>query len=135
MVAKQKLLEQELVKLSKGDGQHKYNFESVFSDEESDYTSLSFKNCYAEASLSLGRCSKEWQQRWSDTNGTSSGDANDKVFNEYYSYDDGLTDDMTKLVRWGYGSLASATTKSISFIKKISNACLLCWGERCVLRR
>lgn len=122
LLKKQKLLEQEVIELSNGAGPEKYDFEDTFSpDESSDDAILSFKSCYVEASLSLGRCSKDLQKWWSDSTETtesSSRDATEEKPNEYPSQDDGFTDDMSKIVRWGYDSLASTTTQSFSFIEK-----------------
>jgi len=121
LIKKQKLLEEEVMELSKmGDGPGKYNFEGILPPEQSeDEALLSFKNCYVEASLSLGLCSKDLQKWWSDTDDSSAHDANkDTSDNEYFSYDDGFTEDMSKLVRWGYDSIASTTAQSYSFIEK-----------------
>jgi len=122
LIKKQKLLEQEVIELSQvGDGPGKYNFEGIFPPEQSDDEAfLSFKNCYVEASLSLGRCSKDLQKWWSsgDTD-NSAHDANEETSDdEHFSYDDGFTEDMSKFVRWGYDSIASTTTQSYSFIEK-----------------
>mmetsp|Transcript_38473 Transcript_38473/g.69344 ORF Transcript_38473/g.69344 Transcript_38473/m.69344 type:complete len:403 (+) Transcript_38473:163-1371(+) len=105
LVKKQKLLEQVM--------------EGVKADDDA---LLSFKNCYVEASLSLGRCSNEWQRWWSDTSDSSSAHhgTEKETSNDYssYDYDGGFTDDMSKLVKSFSNSLASTTAQSYSFIEK-----------------
>ena len=88
--------------------------ESMFAPEPSDDDKiLSIKTCYVEASLSLGRCSKEWQNWWSDTsNGSNGRDTADE------SYDEGFTTDLSKLVKSFTKSLAATTTQSYMFVEK-----------------
>jgi hypothetical protein len=92
-------------------------------DEPEEDTILSIKNCYIEASLSLGQCSKEWQRWWyhQANEGSSTHEHGDdkEDANEYHSsYDDGFTDDMEKLVSKVKSGLKVTTAQSYSFIEK-----------------
>ena len=119
LLEKQKLLEEIIKNASKGS-----DYDALFlQDESEDDTILSIKNCYIEASLSLGQCSKEWQRWWyhQANEGSSTHEHGDdkEDANEYHSfYDDGFTDDMEKLVSKVKSSLASTKVKSYSFIEK-----------------
>jgi hypothetical protein len=87
--------------------------EDVFGPDRSDDDKiLSIKTCYLEASLSLGRCSKEWQSWWYNTPGDSSvSDADDE------SDDDEFTTDLSKLAKSFTKSLAATTTQSYMFVE------------------
>ncbi|KAL3762499.1 hypothetical protein ACHAWU_008202 [Discostella pseudostelligera] len=72
---------------------------------------LSFKNCYVEATLSLGHCSKELQDWWFKSNYSTNAPSNDE--------EDGFTSDMAKLVSGVKDSLATTTTQSYNFIESV----------------
>lgn len=122
LIKKQNILEEVIERARK-----ESKYEDIFShDHERNEAVLSFKNCYVEASLSLGRCTKEWQKWWSDdgtpaedsgsTNADAEKDHNQK--NEYTTYDDGFADDMSKFMKTFTSGLASTTTQSYSLVKK-----------------
>ena len=120
LLEKQKILEGIIKNASKGS-----DYDALFlqDDEPEDDTILSIKNCYIEASLSLGQCSKEWQRWWyhqaNEESSTHEHGDDKEDANEYHSsYDDGFTDDMEKLLRKVKSSLASTKVKSYSFIEK-----------------
>jgi len=120
LVKQQKLLEQEIQQM-KSHGNS--NYEGIFSPDGSDDDKLvSFKNCYIEASLSLGRCSKELQKRWYGSDNTSGSDRPTKEEtsneNDLYDYDGAFTEDISKLVKHFTNSLSSTTAQSYSFIEK-----------------
>jgi len=89
------------------------SYEDVLgSDRSVDDKILSIKTCYVEASLSLGRCSKEWQSWWYNTPEDGNGNDTD---NE--SYDDEFTTDLSKLAKSFTKSLAATTTQSYMFVE------------------
>ena len=101
-------------------GSDKSDFEGFFPHhkQSDDEAVLSFKNCYVEASISLGACSREWQRRWwSDTKSGSSRGPEDEE-DDIFSYDDGFADDMHRLVTSFKDSVASKTTRSYSYVQK-----------------
>jgi len=90
---------------------HKWKFEKGHweIDDEDDNTVLSFKNCYIEASLALGQCSKKWQD-WIFGQGENSDD--------YTTDEDGFTDDMTRLLDGLVDGVTAASSSSFSFVEK-----------------
>lgn len=88
-------------------------------DDEDDNIVVSFKNCYLEASIALGRCSKEWQD-WLFGE-------NEEIEESYSSHDDGFTDDMEKLVDWvadGVVAASSSMNESLSEIGKVFSSAM-----------
>ncbi len=79
-------------------------------DDDDDNIVLSFKNCYLEASLALGQCSKKWQDWFMGQDGVDS--------DEFATDEDGFTDDMTRLVDGIIDGVAAASTNSFSFVEK-----------------
>ncbi|KAL7444134.1 hypothetical protein ACHAXH_008638 [Discostella pseudostelligera] len=82
-----------------------------YEEEDEDDPLLSFKNCYVEATLSLGHCSKELQDWWFKSNYSTHEPSNDE--------EDGFTSDMAKLVSELKNSLAATTTQSYNFIESV----------------
>ena len=78
---------------------------------------LSIKNCYVEASLSLGQCSKELQNWWLNSVSSSkqAGTGTDGQDMDV----DGFTTDMAKLVDGVKSGFAVTTTQSYNFIEKV----------------
>jgi len=113
LLRKQKLLE-DAIETAKMNDSKGSNYEHIFPSGESDDDAvLSINNCYVEASLSLGRCSKEWQRWWSDST-----DGSTEHGTEEESHDDGFTEDMSKIVKSFTNGLAETTTQSYSFLEK-----------------
>eukprot|EP00574_Skeletonema_japonicum_P010845 CAMPEP_0201721354 /NCGR_PEP_ID=MMETSP0593-20130828/6041_1 /ASSEMBLY_ACC=CAM_ASM_000672 /TAXON_ID=267983 /ORGANISM="Skeletonema japonicum, Strain CCMP2506" /LENGTH=342 /DNA_ID=CAMNT_0048212153 /DNA_START=82 /DNA_END=1110 /DNA_ORIENTATION=+ len=88
-------------------------------DDDDDNIVLSFKNCYLEASLALGQCSKKWQdwflgQGGADTDERQGGAGSD----EFATDEDGFTDDMTRLVDGIIDEVAAVSSNSFSFVEK-----------------
>lgn len=79
-------------------------------DDEDDNIVVSFKNCYLEASIALGRCSKEWQEWFFGEN--------EEIKESYSSHDDGFTDDMEKLVDWVADGVVAASSRSATFFER-----------------
>ncbi|KAL9187791.1 hypothetical protein ACHAXT_006169 [Thalassiosira profunda] len=102
-------------------GSGKSDFEGSFphhNKQSDDEAVLSFKNCYVEASISLGACSRDWQRRWwSDGKSGSSRGPEDEE-DDIFSYDDGFADDMHRLVTSFKDTVASKTTRSYSYVQK-----------------
>ena len=80
-------------------------------DDEDDDVVLSFKNCYLEASIGLGECSRKWQE-WLTGKG---GDSDD---DDCATDEDGFTEDMTRLVHGLIDGVTAASSNSISFVEK-----------------
>ena len=105
LLEKQRQLEK-VIERAMGRASSSSTYEDVFgSDRSDDDKILSIKTCYVEASLSLGRCSKEWQSWWYNT--PEDGE----------SYDDEFTTDMSKLAKSFTKSLAATTTQSYMFVE------------------
>ena len=64
LLKKQEMLEDEIERLKRNDASHRSNlYEDIFTSNGTDDSSiLSIQNCYMEAHVSLGACSKEWQK-------------------------------------------------------------------------
>lgn len=122
LLKKQKLLEEEIERVKKMNDQQGSDHHDIFSPDKSDDGAiLSVKNCYVEASLSLGQCTKDWQQWFSytaDDGSAQHGSTEETVDSKPSSYDDGFADDMSKLVKGFTNSLTSTTKQSYSFIEK-----------------
>mmetsp|Transcript_36697 Transcript_36697/g.74922 ORF Transcript_36697/g.74922 Transcript_36697/m.74922 type:complete len:353 (+) Transcript_36697:142-1200(+) len=80
-------------------------------DDDDDNIVLSFKNCYLEASLALGQCSKKWQDWFL-------GGQEDEDGEDFGTYEDGFTDDMTRLVDGIVDGVAAVSSNSFSFVEK-----------------
>lgn len=79
-------------------------------DDEDDNIVLSFKNCYVEASLALGRCSKEWQD-W------LFGGVNKSMEYAYHDEDE-FADNWARVIDVVMGGVAAASSSSFSFVQK-----------------
>jgi hypothetical protein len=112
LLEKRRQLE-EVIERAMGRASSSSTYEDVFgSDRSDDDKILSIKTCYVEASLSLGRCSKEWQSWWYNTPEDGNGNETDNQ-----SYDDEFTTDMSKLAKSFAKSLAATTTQSYMFVE------------------
>jgi len=80
-------------------------------DDDDDNIVLSFKNCYLEASLALGQCSKKWQN-WL----LGPGEAEDS--DDFTTDEDGFTHDMSRLVDGIVDGVTAVSSNSFSFVEK-----------------
>lgn len=81
-------------------------------DDDDDNIVLSFKNCYLEASLALGQCSKKWQDWFL---GTDTGESDSESFT---TDEDGFTHDMTRLVDGIVDGVTAVSSNSFSFVER-----------------
>jgi len=88
-------------------------------DDDDDNIVLSFKNCYLEASLALGQCSKKWQHWFLGQDGADSDEGQGGADSDEFATDeDGFTDDMTRLVDGIIDGVAAVSSNSFSFVEK-----------------
>lgn len=101
---------------------HNWKFEKghwEIDDDDDDNTVLSFKNCYLEASLALGQCSKKWQDWFLGRDGADSDEGQgDADGDEFATDEDGFTDDVTRLVDGIIYGVAAVSSNSFSFVEK-----------------
>ena len=133
LLKKQEMLEDEIERLKRNDASHRSNlYEDIFTSNDTDDSSiLSIKNCYMEARVSLGTCSKEWQE-WlyasSSKSSSSEGEeASDDDYDDMYqsivkSFKDGVRatssqlKELSSVFSWEYGddSLGSSNVSTKS---------------------
>lgn len=91
---------------------HSWKFEKGHWDieDEDDNILLSYKNCYIEASLALGQCSKKWQD-WLFGAGEDKSD-------DYTTDEDGFPEDITRLLDGIVDGVTAASSSSFSFVEK-----------------
>lgn len=117
LLEKQEQLEKIIERLKRRNTGTSSNYEDMLDQLDEDKI-LSIKTCYIEASLSLGRCSKDWQNWWwydpsnDDSSGSSSeeNDSND----DDYSFDT----DLSMLAKSLTETLVATTVDSYSFVEK-----------------
>mmetsp|Transcript_34772 Transcript_34772/g.84011 ORF Transcript_34772/g.84011 Transcript_34772/m.84011 type:complete len:374 (+) Transcript_34772:164-1285(+) len=114
LIRKQKILEEEIERSKLDAGPRRSDYDDIFPPDKTDNDPfVSIKNCYVEASLSLGHCSKEWQRWWSDSEDNAEEDKE-----ESYSYNDGFTNDMSRLVQSMKNRLTATMTLSYPHIEE-----------------
>ena len=92
------------------------NYEVMLDQSDADKI-LSIKTCYLEASLSLGRCAKDWQDWWYDPpDDDSSGSRSEESdsHDDNYSFDT----DLSMLAKSLTERLVATTVDSYSFVEK-----------------
>lgn len=93
-----------------GGGKRRANYHAdVLAPVQSDKEGLmSFKNCYVEASLSLGQCSHEWKKwLWSDSTSRAH-DAEKGSTGEYSSLTMSLSDGLVSVIKQSFALLEKA---------------------------
>ena len=94
----------------------------AFVSDGKDDAFLKLKNCYFEASVSLGHCSRQWQKWWQDENNESQGgDGGENSFDD----DDSFTFAMSKLmdrvsrgVKEGTNNLIDTSAQSLGHFRE-----------------
>jgi hypothetical protein len=116
LLEKQGQLEEIIERLKRNTGTSS-NYEDNMLDQSDADKILSIKTCYLEASLSLGRCSKDWQDWWydppDDDSSTSSSEESDS-HDDDYSFDT----DLSMLAKSLTETLVATTVDSYSFVEK-----------------
>jgi hypothetical protein len=116
LLEKQGQLEEIIERLERNTGTSS-NYEDNMLDQSDADKILSIKTCYLEASLSLGRCAKDWQDWWynppDDDISTSNSEESDS-HDDDYSFDT----DLSMLAKSLTETLVATTVDSYSFVEK-----------------